>query len=564
MTFRASGARRSVAAWGAALSLFSFFVTAPIVAATFSPAQAQRSQMQRQPSFQQMQREPASAQGQHRGAPQSRLQASADFRTALEPHGRWQRHSRWGDVWIPANRPRDWRPYTAGRWVYTNDWGWYWISDDSEARWGWATYHYGRWVLDNDLGWCWVAGDEWGPAWVQWRRGDGDAEYVGWAPLPPDEVVVTYRDEPRFWIFVRGRDFIAPRIASVILPIRQYDVFIRQTVIVNRTVVIRDRFAVNPGIAPNLIAKFSGRPLRTFDVRPVVLAGTAQIPGALQVRAQDVRSSNFRPQTTVRQTQNIVRAADRVQAPQPLAAGERGRLGDNPPRAAQGRPSTTGQAPGAREQQPQQGQQQQPQRQQQGQQPTQQQEGRSKQDPTQGRGGVEQRQQAPTERRGAEQRQQQPGRQAVQPQQAPRTEGRGGTAQRQQAPTERRGAEQREQRQQPSRQVQPQQAPRTEGRGGTAQRQQAPTERRSVEQRDRSGGGPRQAAPQPRGQPGITEGRGGRGGVQSAPQARERSPGASATEGRGGGGAARAAPQGGRGGGPGAASTEGRGGRGAR
>ena len=438
MTFRASGARRSVAAWGAALSLFSFFVTAPIVAATFSPAQAQRSQMQRQPSFQQMQREPASAQGQHRGAPQSRLQASADFRTALEPHGRWQRHSRWGDVWIPANRPRDWRPYTAGRWVYTNDWGWYWISDDSEARWGWATYHYGRWVLDNDLGWCWVAGDEWGPAWVQWRRGDGDAEYVGWAPLPPDEVVVTYRDEPRFWIFVRGRDFIAPRIASVILPIRQYDVFIRQTVIVNRTVVIRDRFAVNPGIAPNLIAKFSGRPLRTFEVRPVVLAGTAQIPGALQVRAQDVRSSNFRPQTTVRQTQNIVREADRVQAPQPLAAGERGRLGENPPRAAQGRPSTTGQAPGAREQQPQQGQQQ-PQRQQQGQQPTQQREGRSKQDPTQGRGGVEQRQQAPTERRGAEQRQQ-PGRQGVQPQHSAENRRSRRNRQRQQAPTERRGA----------------------------------------------------------------------------------------------------------------------------
>jgi Family of unknown function (DUF6600) len=401
-----------------------------------------------------------------------------------------------------------------GRWLYTNDWGWYWISDDSEAQWGWATYHYGRWVVDDDLGWCWVAGDEWSPGWVQWRRGD-DAEYIGWAPLPPDEVVVTYRDEPRFWNFVRGRDFIAPRIASVILPIRQYDVFIRQTVIVNRTVLIRDRFAVNPGIAPNIIAKFSGRPLRTFDVRPVVLAGTAQIPGALQVRAQDVRSSNFRAQTTVRQTQNIVRATDRVQAPQPLAAGEQGRLGDNPPRAAQGRPSTTGQAPGAREQQPQ------------GQQPTQRQEGRSKQDPAQ-------------------------------------TQGRGGVEQRQQAPTERRGAEQREQRQQPSRQgVQPQQAPRTEGRGGTAQRQQAPTERRGAEQRDGSGG-PRQAAPQPRGQPGITEGRSGRGAGQAAPQARERSPGASATEGRGGGGAARAAPQGGRGGGPGGATTEGRGGRGPR
>ena len=292
---------------------------------------------------------------------QSRVQASAEFRTALEPYGRWQRHSRWGDVWIPANRPRDWRPYTLGRWVYTDDWGWYWISDNSEARWGWATYHYGRWVFDDDA--RLVLGGrrrvEPGLGAMASRRRRRRICRVGAAA--PDEVVVTYRDEPRFWIFVRGRDFIAPRIASIILPIRQYDVFIRQTVIVNRTVVIRDRgrFAVNPGIAPNIIAKFSGRPLRTFDVRPVVLAGTAQIPGAMQVRAQDVRGSSFRAQTTVRQTQNTVRAADRVQAPQPLAAGERGRLGDNPPRAAQSRPSTTGQTPGARDQQPQQGQQQQ-------------------------------------------------------------------------------------------------------------------------------------------------------------------------------------------------------------
>src|SRR5262245_19718409 len=28
---------------------------------------------------------------------------SVGFRTALQDHGRWQRHSRWGEVWIPAN-----------------------------------------------------------------------------------------------------------------------------------------------------------------------------------------------------------------------------------------------------------------------------------------------------------------------------------------------------------------------------------------------------------------------------------------------------------------------------
>src|SRR5712691_4217075 len=64
---------------------------------------------------------------------QAQASISVQFRTALQDHGRWQRHSRWGDVWIPSNRPRDWRPYTNGHWVYTDDWGWYWIEDDAEA-----------------------------------------------------------------------------------------------------------------------------------------------------------------------------------------------------------------------------------------------------------------------------------------------------------------------------------------------------------------------------------------------------------------------------------------------
>lgn len=40
---------------------------------------------------------------------------SAEFRTALAPYGRWEHHSRWGDVWVPASLARDWRPYTVGR-----------------------------------------------------------------------------------------------------------------------------------------------------------------------------------------------------------------------------------------------------------------------------------------------------------------------------------------------------------------------------------------------------------------------------------------------------------------
>jgi hypothetical protein len=260
---------------------------------------------------------------------------SVEFRTALQDHGRWERHSRWGDVWVPGNLARDWRPYTNGRWVYTDDWGWYWVEADAEASWGWVTNHYGRWVYDDDQ-WCWVPGEEWGPAWVEWRRSNNN-DVVGWAALPPDDVVVEYRESPRSWVFVRSRDFVAPRIASVIVTEREYPVFFRETVVVNRTVVVRDRgprFAVNPGIPAAFIAASVGRPLRSYEVQPRVFASTAQIRGAVVVREQDLRRQGFRPQVTVRETRTEIRPERNISAPRALGAGEQGRLGDNPPRAA--------------------------------------------------------------------------------------------------------------------------------------------------------------------------------------------------------------------------------------
>jgi hypothetical protein len=58
-------------------------------------------------------------------------------------------------------------------------------------------------------------------------------------------------------------------------------------VVVNQTIILRERgpaVAVNPGIAPAIIAAAVGRPLRTFEVRPRILAGTAQIQGAVGVK----------------------------------------------------------------------------------------------------------------------------------------------------------------------------------------------------------------------------------------------------------------------------------------
>jgi len=185
--------------------------------------------------------------------------------------------------------------------------------------------------------WAWVPGEEWGPAWVEWRRSNNN-DVVGWAALPPDEVVAEYRESPRYWVFVRSRDFVSPRIASVIVTEREYPVFFRETVVVNRTVVVRDRgphFAVNPGIPAAYIAASVGRPLRAYEVQPRVLAGTAGIRGAVVVREQDLRrGQGFRAQATVRETRTEIRPERNVSAPRALGAGEQGRLGDNPPRAA--------------------------------------------------------------------------------------------------------------------------------------------------------------------------------------------------------------------------------------
>lgn len=104
------------------------------------------------------------------------------FYDQLSDQGTWIQTNDYGYVFQPTVNDPNWRPYTYGHWVNT-DQGMMWVSNEP---FGWATYHYGRWVnLDND-GWVWVPGYTWAPAWVSWRDSD---DYYGWAPLPPDSAV---------------------------------------------------------------------------------------------------------------------------------------------------------------------------------------------------------------------------------------------------------------------------------------------------------------------------------------------------------------------------------------
>jgi hypothetical protein len=263
-------------------------------------------------------------------------QVSGEFQAALAPYGTWRRHPRFGEVWVPAGVPPDWRPYEYGHWVYTDEWGWYWVSDENEEDWGWVAFHYGRWAFERGFGWFWIPGDEWAPAWVDWRYG---ADYIGWSPLPPDELIDANDVEPSLWIFVAPRYMTAPRLRGYIVPPQRRAAALRSTRIVNRTLAVQGaRLAVNPGISPGFIAAVTHKPLPAYQVRPRVLAGTQGVAGAV-VTKPGPRGAPHANAVAVTPTATVIRPAASPAAPPALRKDERGRLGATPPRAAQTAPA---------------------------------------------------------------------------------------------------------------------------------------------------------------------------------------------------------------------------------
>jgi len=187
----------------------------------------------------------------------------------LSGYGHWVRHRYYGYVWVPRGVPRHWRPFTNGRWVWT-EYGWTWFS---YFDWGWLPFHYGRWGWDNRLGWFWVPDNVWAPAWVIWRTGDF---YVGWAPLPPGvEFVVGYglrwktRDLPHYyWVFVEGRRFSEAHLLDWVIPPE------RNMTIVNFTVVrdkmsFKDKQIINDALRPDEIERLSRRPVTRVKLQEI-------------------------------------------------------------------------------------------------------------------------------------------------------------------------------------------------------------------------------------------------------------------------------------------------------
>ena len=201
------------------------------------------------------------------GTARAAVEVSIDlFHQELSPYGRWGDDPRYGEVWYPSVAP-GWRPYyNDGHWVYSDEDGWLWVSDVS---WGWAPFHYGRWVL-TDYGWAWVPGTVWGPAWVTFRS---SPEYIGWAPLPPDDewddgygfrrhVDVV---DVRFWNFVRPEGFVAHRFDRYAYDRRDYPRFIQRTTNITNITIINNR-VVNRGIDVRHVERETHRHVERFAV----------------------------------------------------------------------------------------------------------------------------------------------------------------------------------------------------------------------------------------------------------------------------------------------------------
>ena len=176
---------------------------------------------------------------------------TAVFYDRLSPYGDWT----WLQgqyVWVPSRVDQSWRPYTQGRWVYT-DRGWTWVSNEP---FGWATYHYGRWGFSKQVGWFWVPGRRWAPAWVSWRSSD---DYLAWAPLPPapDEgvsidVTVTTPVPDYYWQVVPSHEFQSDDLSERIVrdrdrsrPIIERTQPLGNVTVNNNNVVVNNNVNVN-------------------------------------------------------------------------------------------------------------------------------------------------------------------------------------------------------------------------------------------------------------------------------------------------------------------------------
>jgi hypothetical protein len=213
------------------------------------------------------------------------------FYDQMSPYGSWVEYQNYGYVWIP-DVDRDFSPYcTNGHWVYT-DYGWTWASD---YPWGWAAFHYGRWAYDDQIGWLWIPGNDWGPAWVTWRRSQG---YYGWAPMGPGVSVEVsfgrgYRVPPEHWTFINERDIDRSDIDRRYVDRSTNVTIINNTTVINTTHIDESRhttYVAGPDRAE--VERVTSKAVRPIPVRENGSPGQSLSNDQLRIYRPQVRPAD--------------------------------------------------------------------------------------------------------------------------------------------------------------------------------------------------------------------------------------------------------------------------------
>jgi hypothetical protein len=156
-----------------------------------------------------------------RGVLQSYVSPEMTGAEELDRYGRWSQDPEYGPLWFPQDVGPGWAPYTLGRWLWVEPWGWTWVD---AAPWGFAPFHYGRWVQRGSR-WGWAPGryehrPVYAPALVGWVDGPpphrpgidinisiGRGGPRNWYPLGPrDHHERWRREDPRDSRFERDRE----------------------------------------------------------------------------------------------------------------------------------------------------------------------------------------------------------------------------------------------------------------------------------------------------------------------------------------------------------------------
>ncbi len=244
----------------------------------------------------------------------------------LDAYGRWVTLPDYGRVWTPLSVAASWAPYQAGQWVWSEPYGWTWVSVEP---WGFAPYHYGRWAFVSSA-WYWVPGPVvarpiYAPALVafvggsNWNVSLSFGGGIGWFPLGPGEI---YR--PIYHVSEVYARSLNPVMVTKVYGVNSY---VNRSIPGAVTVVSQSSFIGGRVVTTERI----NVPLQTLRNAPLIGMNAPFAPSRESLYARSDRTEIVRRPPAIVENRVVLTRQTPAQSPIPFAARQRA-LAANPGR----------------------------------------------------------------------------------------------------------------------------------------------------------------------------------------------------------------------------------------